>query len=136
MMRYFTWETVGDVDIERPRTGSLGERGVDGVMPGWFLSLCDTGSAIAKLSYRQRQAVSKRWRAAVALEEAQRDVLVISMGASTRLGGSLNDAEGRVEFCKRALGWWEDRDSYQSGMAGLLYLFGRGGSSTGQDRSS
>jgi hypothetical protein len=131
LLRYFTWKSVGDVDIERPQAGVMGEREADGVMPGWFLSLCDTGAAIEKLKPIQRRAVENRWRIAVSLEQAQRDVLVISMGATVRRADSLNDAMERVERLKRALRWWEENDFYRAGMSSLLRLFGRGGSGSG-----
>jgi len=121
MLRYFTWLTAGDVDVESPRTGSLGERSVDGVMPGWFLTLCDTGTAIAKLPPRGQAVVNARWRMAVALDDAHRDVLIMSMRGETR---SRHARQARVDDLRKGLGRMDRRESYKDSMGVLFRLLG------------
>jgi hypothetical protein len=74
LLRYYQFRVLGLVENEHVAEIGASSVGRDGIMPAWFLRLCDIGLAISKLAEAERNAMNHRWKVAVDLDDTNRVV--------------------------------------------------------------
>jgi hypothetical protein len=92
--RLYQFRVLGLVENEHVAEIGASSVGRDGIMPAWFLRLCDIGLAISKLAEAERNAMNHRWKVAVDLDDTNRVVTIQGMRQTAmRRAGNSDEAK-------------------------------------------